>query len=276
MTKKRERALDRALGGDRPTDPEITALVEAADQVDRSLAVDVPDAERERAIFVAGIRGAKRAFPFLRLFAPAVAVAGLLLIAILGRGAVPGDALYPVRRALHSVGLAPSPLREINMRIDAAKTLLDEAEIASRAEAERQTLDAITDLGRARDLLPEIGADVRGEMLAEIAALERRAIAILVDLDEGRPAPFGDDDDNSGPGGGEDDSSGPGGGDEDGEDGDNSGPGGDEDDVDDDSSGPGSGDSDGDSSGPESGDSDDDSSRSGSGDSDDSSGPGSD
>jgi hypothetical protein len=248
VTRKRERALDRSLRGDRPTDPETAALVEEAGEVERSLAVDTPDAERERAMFVAGIRGAKRPFPIFRLMAPAVAVAGLLLIAVLGRDAAPGDALYPVREALHSVGLAPSPLREINKRIDAAATLLKEAEIASRADARRQTLDAIYELGRARDLLPEIGSEARDQRSAEIAALERRAIAILNDLDESVLAPFGDDD-SSGPGSGDDeDSSGPGSGD----------------DETDDSSGPGSGDGDGDSSGPGSGDGDGDSSGPGS------------
>ena len=247
MTEKPERKLDRVLRGNPAADPETAALAETAGRLEHELDADVPDAERQRALFVAGVRGAKRPFPLLRVVVPAMGVVGLFLLALLSRGAVPGDALYPMREALHSVGLAPSPLREINDRIDTADELLDAAErTTSDANAEEAALDAIHELGEARDLLSELNANVRNERTAEIALLEARAIAVIQGLDEETSG------DNSGPGSGDDaddDTSGPGGGDTD-----NSGPGsGDDGDTDGDNSGPGSGDGDTDDSGPGSG-----------------------
>ncbi|MDQ3986127.1 MAG: hypothetical protein M3280_06470 [Actinomycetota bacterium] len=271
MTEDLERKLDRALGGGKDADdPRITSLLQQADEVQESLRRGPPSEPRERSLFIQALTRRRSRFAPLKALAPvAVVVAGLLAIAGFGRTALPGDALYAVREALASVGLAKTPVEEADRRIDDAEETLEDAELIilrSPGEARSMTLDAIVDLGRAKRLLGDVNADQREALLARVEQAQERAVRLLVDVSEvlkarrgaasPTPAPSpsasqeDEDDDNSGPGGDDghdDDNSGPG------SDDDDSGPGGDDDSgpgSDGDSSGPGSDGDGGDNSGP--------------------------
>ncbi len=291
-----ERELDRALStGKGVEDPRLTDLVRQADAVEAELSREAPSGGRERALFIEGVGLRHKRFPGLKVLAPAVIVLGALLAVVsLGRSALPGDTLYPVREALASMGLATSPTEEAERRIGSADRALDSAALrvgTQPLEAQQLAFGAIADLERARRLLDDVTGNEAQELLKQASELEGRANAILARVwrhigpgpsSSATPSPEATNDDNSGPGSGDDDNSGPGSGDDDsgpgsGDD-DNSGPGsGDEDNSgpgsgdDDDNSGPGSGNED--NSGPRSGD--DDNSGPGSGGDEDSSGPGS-
>lgn len=270
MSDKRELELDRALSsGTRPSDPELAGLFDAAGGLADPLPDDAPGARRHKAMFVQGVAARRRSFGGIRFLVPALACLLLLAaVAALGRQATPGDDLYSVRTALRAVGLAESPEAEADELKDRAFASIGDAREAlgaSRpAEARRQLLSALTDLGRARRLLDDESGV--GGLLLVIEGAEDRAVDLLVQLESSSETP-GEDDDSSGPGSGDDsddDNSGPGSDDSE----DNSGPGSDDSGSDDDNSGSGSDDSGSD-------DSDDD--RSGrSGDDGDSSGSGSD
>jgi hypothetical protein len=277
-----EKRLDRALSGKPDVHGDLDNLIQTAGEVQRGLEAETPDARRMRAMFVQGAAARSRPSIF-RTLSPAIALGlALVVLALAGQQARPGQTLYSVHRVLDRVGLATSAEEEARDLIDGARASIGLAE--SLDEDARRSLalavDALGDLHDASALLEHIEAAEAADLDLQIEALTDRATAVIADaravLDEGA----GDsDDDNSGPGSGDsdDDNSGPGSGDD--SDGDSSGPGS-GDDSDDDKSGPGSGDdSDDDNSGPGSGDdSDDDNSGPGSGDDsdDDKSGSGSD
>lgn len=240
---------------EREKDLHAEELADLARRLEGALDVEAPDARSEKALFVAGV-GSRRArrSPWPAALVPATAaVAVLVVLAVVSRTALPGQALYPVRQVLGNVGLAPSTARE-------ARVLLDEAEQLV-VEAEGATLSAPTraqDLARRALAKLEEAEELAGELDGARAESFDRSIDALADraddaydaaddtLDEREEA----EDDSTGSG--SDDSSGPG--------------------SDDDSSGSGSGGG-VDSSAPGSGG--DDSSGSGSGGEDDSSGSGS-
>lgn len=295
---ERENQLDQTLeSGHLSVDLEIAALADQAIRIKEEMAAPTPSGARVRAVFVEGVASRSHSLLPFRFLAPAaVVIAGILALAGFGRTALPGQTLYPVRKALASVGLAPTPEEEVERRLADARQGLEGAavvEIGDPSSARSLTLAAIGDLQRARALTRELERGDRLPYLATIGQLEDRATKIIAALE--RRAQSGDelggDDspgDNSGPGGDENsgkgsDSSGPGGGDDDnsGKGSDNSGPGGG---GGDDSSGPGGGGEDssgpggggGDNSGPGGGDDlEKDSSGPGSGDELDSSGSGS-
>ena len=112
MSSNQERELDRALAdGQGSSDPELADLVDAAERVRRELAVEAPRARRERAMFVAGAAGSQRRWTWSMSLLPVLATSAVVIaLAFLSLAALPGDALYPVRRALDSVGLARLPV----------------------------------------------------------------------------------------------------------------------------------------------------------------------
>jgi hypothetical protein len=240
------------------------------DALEQAFRADPPHSARERALFVQAVAARRASFSTMRFVAPAVAVAAaFVLVALVSTTTLPGDDLYGVRTALSRVGLVESALEEADGYMASASHGVAEAEAASSTaplRARRLAVAALADLGSARHIATEAGAEGR---LDAIADLEDRAVDVIEDVAkaEAGEGPGGDGtggDDNSGPGGGDsgDDSSGPGGGGSGGED--SSGPGG-GDDSGGDSSGPGSGGSGGDSSGPGSGGSGGDSSGPGGG-----------
>ena len=254
--RKVARELDDTLSGRAvPEDPEVQALTTAAARLERALDFDTPTAARERAMFVSAVAARHVGFNPARLIAPAIALAAVIaLVFTAGRTALPGESLYPVRKALGTVGLAKSTLEEVDSRIARANRLLTDAEIEqddNPGTALRLAVQAFRELGPATDLLEELEGDARDTRMEAIESLEGRAIDIIMEVGDADEDQQPDDvedenEDNSGPS-------------------ENSGPG--SDDSGDDNSGPGSDDSGSDNSGSGSDDT------SGSGDN---SGPGSD
>lgn len=273
---------------DREKDLQAGELADLARRLEAALEVEAPDAQGEKALFVAGAGATARNSPWRAALIPATAaVAMLILLAVVSRTALPGQTLYPVRKVLGGVGLAPSPAREVRALIDEAAQLVEEAEgAATSAPTEAQDLASRTlgTLAEAEELVDELDGERADAFDEEIDVLEDRADDAYDRADDTLDAREDAEDDSergdsSGSGSGGDDSSGPGSGDDNssgsgsGGDDDSSGSG--SDDGDDDSSGSGSG-GDDDSSGSGSGGSGgDDSSGSGSGGDDDSSGSGS-
>lgn len=269
---------------EREKDPRAEELADLARRLESALEVEAPEARSEKALFVAGVGTHARRSSWTAALVPAAAVAVLIALAVVSRTALPGQTLYPVRKVLGGVGLAPSTAAETRALLSEAEQLVVTAEgavLSAPTRAQELARRAMVKLEEAERLAGELDGERADSFDAEIDALEDRADdaydAADDTLDEREEAAEEDGDepergdDSSGPGsGGGDDSSGSGSG------GDGSG--------DDDSSGSGSGGDDSggdDSSGSGSGGDDsggDDSSGSGSGgddsDNDDSSGKG--
>jgi hypothetical protein len=270
--KRNERSLDSALDGN-SADDETRPLVETADSVKQALAVDVPPADRQRALFLSGVAAReRRLFSPARVLVPAFALALIVFAAFAGQNALPGQGLYPVREALNSVGIGDTPGAEIEDHLFHAARKLKEADDVvdeSPARARNIAIDCLRYLDSARDFLPELDGERAEERLEQIADFEDDAVDILIEareeeqeaLEDREDAEDSDSDDSDS---GDDDNSGSGS-DDSGSDDDNSGSGSD-DSGSDDNSGSGSDDSSG------SGSDSDDNSGSGS---DDSSGSGS-
>ena len=242
MNERRENDLDRALtAGREPSEAELATLVRQAGLLKAEFGAEPPAAHHERALFVQGVAARKRSVRPVGLLVPAAVLSTLLLVvAILGRTAIPGQTLYGVREALATVGLARSPSEEIERRIVDATAGLIEARVlveSSPRTAQGLVFEAIADLDRARAFVSDVSRAEAVEFLAAITRLENRAAAIIVAVNSGArtDADLKGDEDNSGPGDGRLDNSGPGSDDDSGDD--NSGPGGG-----DDSSGQGDGD----------------------------------
>jgi hypothetical protein len=258
---------------DREKDLRDDELDPIARRLEDALAIEAPEARGEKAMFVAAV-GARRRSRSWVTFAPALAAVTLLVaLGVVSRGAQPGQTLFPVRKVLGNVGLAPSTAKEVRVQLDRADALLVQASshVASEpGRAQELVRDAWGALDRAEELADELDSDRRATFEDAIDDLEDRADAAYEAAEEAREAreeaaeeaeEEREDSSGSGSGGGEDDSSGSGSGGSDDEGGSGSG-------GDDDSSGSGSGGSDDDNSGSGSG-GDDDSSGSGSGGSDD-------
>ena len=273
---RRAKELDDALAGRASGESELVAT---AAGVTRSLATDVPPAERQRALFVNAVGAReKRHFSATRLLVPALGLAVIAYAVMAGRGAVPGERLYPLRKALNAVGVTNDPVVEVDDHLHKAALILRDARLALATNPGKSIRLAVTTLeylGQVRAMLPELG-DERRSRVERIEELEDNAVDVMglalepEEIDDGSGPGSSSTDDNSGSNSGVEDSSGSG------SDDDNSGSGSDDssgsgsaDDSSDDSGGSGSSDS----------GSDDDDSGSGSDDSgsgsDDSSGSGS-
>ena len=215
MTKNEERDFDAALRGAHVDDQETSSLAHVARELERVLAVEAPTAPRERAMFVHGVAASgHRSLGAMRLAVPAFALVLLgTLIGVAGRGALPGDALYPVREVLLEVGLAPPAAQLVDARIDSADRLLDRARAQPEqrmGEAHRLALRAIGALASARRLAEELDAPARATTLKNVRVLETAASDVIVEAASpgglASPSPSGDpNDDSSGPGSGSDD-----------------------------------------------------------------------
>jgi hypothetical protein len=236
-----------------------------------------PDARRDRALFVAGVAVRKPKPIWQRALAPAMGVAIVFIsLSVASLKAAPGQALWSVRKALNSVGIAP-PVEIVNKSIVAAEADIERAEDALNDEnldqAERFADSALEHVGAASIHLEDLSGEAREEAVENIQDVRDEVRDLREEIDEESlelQEERGGGDDSSGSGSGDsddsDDSGGPGSGDDSDSD-DSSGSGSGSDDSDsDDSSGSGSG-----------GSGSDDSSGSGSGGSgsDDSSGRGS-
>ena len=214
------RELDDTLSGRAvPEDPEVQSLATTATRLEQTFDFDAPNATRERAMFVSAVAARHSGFHPARLIAPAIALAAVIaLIFTAGRTALPGESLYPVRKALGTVGLAKSTLEEVDSRIDRASRLVSEAEVEQEdnpGTALRLAVLAFRELGPATDLIEDLEGDARDTRMEAIAELEGRAVDIIMEVgdadEDQQPEGVEDEnDDNSGPsdnsGSGSDDS----------------------------------------------------------------------
>lgn len=242
--KNPETDLDRALAtSSRTGDPEVDELASTAGSIAQALALPAPRQAQDRALFIEAVAGRKRSL-LSRIAAPSIAIAAtFIVLAALGRGALPGEALYPVNQVLRTAGLAGDPVVGIERDLEDARLLIERALNASEgssARAETLAVSALMKLGQARDHLRALEPRDRPLYEVQIESLTDRALDVIR-LNVRETAD--DRDDNSGPGGGEDDSDNSGSGSE------NSGSGSDDSDDDSDNSGSGSDDSGSDDSG---------------------------
>ncbi len=239
--KRRHRELDDAIVAGPIGDEEVDALAETAWAVETKFDVPTPEAPRERAFFIEAVAARRRRKSLSGALAPVVAGAAVVgAFAFAARSAVPGEQIYPLRKAIAAVGLVNSTEEEINDRLERAAALVDAAEdvrSSAPARATELAFDAIFHLEQIERLLTDVGSIRREEVRAEVDALKERVELLITAAQAEEADARSDGDDSSGPGGGDDDSSGPGSGDFSDDD-DNSGSGGG---GDDDSSGPGSG-----------------------------------
>lgn len=240
--KRRYRELDDAIAGAGDgDDAEINALTDTAHLLERTLDAESPYAARERAFFIEAVAARTRRRGFWATIGPVLAGAAVVgAFGFAARSALPGEQIYPLRKAIAAVGLAESSNEEITTRLERSRTAVNSAEeLIGRApeRARELAIDAVVELRLIERLLSDVGIVRRTTVQDELESLERRAAAVISASfsEEDSSGPSGDDaDDSSGPGG-DNDSSGPGGDD------DSSGPGSGDDSSDDDNSGSGSG-----------------------------------
>ena len=211
--RRQEKALEAALHTGAANE-DTRPLVDTATRLKKDLAIDVPPADRQRALFLSGVAARQRSiFSPARVLVPALAIAVIIFAGFAGQNAVPGQRLYPVREALNSVGIGESPLEEIEDQLWLATRLVREAEASlerNPGKALRLAVEAVESLGPARALVPDLDGQ-RAAKLHQIEALEDRAVNVIVEAS----SPSDDEDDDSGagsddPGEGGDDNSGPG------------------------------------------------------------------
>jgi hypothetical protein len=164
---------------DKESDMRQEGFEPIAERIETALGVDVPDARREKAMFVAGVGAAHRSRGWLGPYVPALAAVILLLaIGLVSRTAQPGQALFPVRKVLGNVGLAPSTAGDIRAELSRADKLLVRAATnvtSAPAAAQELVREAWAALDRAEELVGELDSDRRGPFEREIEALEERA-----------------------------------------------------------------------------------------------------
>lgn len=174
--------LDAALAGE-TTDQSVAPLTELADGLRTSFATPAPPAPGARALFVQGVVARKPQRRGPRMLVPSVALGVLaLVVAVLSRTALPGSALYQVRKVLASVDLAPTAQHEVDARIARSRDELALAESllpGKPGPALASANVALEQLGQARSFLDDVGNGDRSKDLAVIAALEERADSVI-------------------------------------------------------------------------------------------------
>lgn len=179
--------LDRALADGSAADGSVAPLVDIASEIEAVFAAPAPSASTERAVFIRGVAAHASRPSAWRFVTPAAVVISLLaLLGFLSHAAVPGQTLYPVRKAMSSIGLAQTPLAEAEHRIAAAESLITRAEglvDSDPAQADALALRTITNLGIARQLLRDVKESEAGTRFEKIADLEERAKAVIIAVD---------------------------------------------------------------------------------------------
>jgi hypothetical protein len=179
--------LDLVLGGDPEAGPDLAPLAGLAAELEAMFKAPAPRVSAERAMFVQGVGAHAPRASVWRFIGPSAILVGLLaLVGFLGHAAVPGQALYSVRQAMSSIGLAETPLTEAVHRIDSAKGFVAHAESSvdsAPAAAETLALRAITELGTARLLLHDVDQEAAATMLSDVGRLEARAEAVIIAVD---------------------------------------------------------------------------------------------
>jgi hypothetical protein len=113
-----------------------------------------------------------------------MAVAALLIfVAIVGRQALPGDSLYPVRKVLRSAGLADAPTSEMQHAMDDAGLLVAKAQSAfdrgATDDSEAFAVEALMTLGRCEGYLDELNAADQVRFEGDIDGLRAKAVALI-------------------------------------------------------------------------------------------------
>lgn len=165
---------------DREKDLHAEELADLARRLEAALEADAPEARREKALFVAGVgaRGTRRSAWGAALVPATAAVAVLIVLGVVSRTALPGQALYPVRKVLGGVGLAPSTARETGVLVDAAERLVVAAEgatVSAPTTAQDLARRALAKLEEAERLAGELDGARAEAADREIDALEDRA-----------------------------------------------------------------------------------------------------
>ena len=183
--RRNEKTLDSALDG-KGADEETRPLVDTAERVKQALAVDVPPADRQRALFLSGVAMRER-----RLFSPARILVPALAIAFIAFGAFAGQSSLadrgPLRDALNAVGIGQSPNEEIDGHLFYAAKKLEEADDVvddSPTRAQNIAIDCLGYLQDARRLLPELDGERAEERLEQITDFEDDAVDILIEARE--------------------------------------------------------------------------------------------
>ncbi|HET7482134.1 MAG TPA: hypothetical protein VFK89_04670 [Actinomycetota bacterium] len=203
VSRRRARALDDALNG-RPLEGADAELVDVARRISSDYELDPAMMRRDRAMFVSGAAMRRSRFAPFRMMVPAIAVCALLLVAAIGgRTALPGQPLYPVRKVLGSVGLARSLQAEFDDHLHRAADFVDHAGdlvATDRAAAVRDAVVALEELGIARDLLDDLPRSSVAAGARTISKLEDQALTIIRNPDEAVPGvdDHGGRDDNGG------------------------------------------------------------------------------
>ncbi|MDQ4058988.1 MAG: hypothetical protein M3124_07680 [Actinomycetota bacterium] len=209
---------ERGMGSTRPQD-EKDKLEQELEQMFNE--IPVPSARRDRALFVAGV-AARRPKPiWQRALAPAMGVAIVFItLSVASLKAAPGQALWSVRNALNSFGIAP-PVEIVDKSIKAAEADLERAGVAldnyELDQAERLVDRALEHVGATMAHLDDLSGEQREEAVERIGDVRDEVTDLREDIDKARDElreerTEGDDSSGSGSGSDEDsdDSSGPG------------------------------------------------------------------
>ncbi|MEA2461714.1 MAG: hypothetical protein QOH90_1891 [Actinomycetota bacterium] len=180
-----EDALDRVLSGGDDADPLVNDLAVVAGDLKAMINEHgSPSGSHERVVFVQGMGAQGHSPSPWRFVGPAAVVVSLLaLLGFVSHSAIPGQALYPVRRIMSSIGLAESPLHEADRRIgsvEAAVQTAEEVEADWPSEADDLAVRGITGLSLARELLEDVGSPQASTRLEQIEGLEARAKGVIV------------------------------------------------------------------------------------------------
>lgn len=180
-----EYRLDQALSsGERIDESELSGLLDVRERLRQSFSAESGGGRRERVMFLGGVAARRRdVSPVGRLAWVAAVLVLLFTMNIMGRTALPGQALYPVRQVLHSVGLAASLTEVADEGILAARGLVASGEKSlgkGRANAAlTESRAAIVILGNVRDLLAHLGGGESASRLISVQELEDRAFAVV-------------------------------------------------------------------------------------------------
>ena len=178
-----DKELDRALSGRTTSDQDTAEMVDVARRLEGTFDVEAPRADAQKALFAAAV-GTRRRPSAWRYLAPAVAM-GSLLVAVYfaGRAATPGNAFYPVRKALQQVDLAPQVGEQVDTVLQGARLKIVQAE-ARFEDAPNRSVDlaaaALKELGRVESMIANLPSEDRAGPQEQVDVLEDRALAVML------------------------------------------------------------------------------------------------
>ncbi|MGH2751936.1 MAG: hypothetical protein ACRDK3_13840 [Actinomycetota bacterium] len=150
-----------------------------------------PRDRRDRAMFVAGVAARRPPPVWRRALVPATAIFLILFALSIGSlRAAPGQALYPVRKALSALRIAQPPVELVERQLRAADADIERADDVLDAEdfngADDLIASALRRLGRAQGLLGELRGEQREDFADEIVDLGENAQKLQQEVFEER------------------------------------------------------------------------------------------